>query len=127
MSIKILYIEDNANNMRLVRKMLHMHGHSIIEADDGFAGINLALREEPDLILIDIQLASIDGFEVVSRLRTNPLLQHVPIVATTAYAASRDYAYFIASGFDDFLPKPVSREQLMKTITQLCKPAINNS
>lgn len=126
MGVKVLYIEDNPNNMRLIRKMLQMNGHSIIEADNGFDGINLALREEPDIILLDIQLASINGFEVMSRLRTNPLLQHVPIVATTAHATSRDYAYYIASGFDGFLPKPVSREQLIKTIDQLGKPAVSN-
>jgi CheY-like chemotaxis protein len=125
MGLKVLYVEDNPNNMRLIRKLLQMNGHSIIEAVDGFTGINLAIREKPDLILLDIQLASLDGFEVMSRLRTNPLVQEIPIVATTAYATSRDHAYFIASGFDGFLPKPVSRDMLQAIIMQLCGKGIN--
>ena len=124
MGLKVLYIEDNPNNMRLIRKMLTMDEHEIIEATDGAIGINLAIYQQPDLILLDIQLASLDGFEIMSRLRTIPMTCEIPIVATTAHATAPDKSYFIASGFDDFLPKPVEREALRAIIATLCPEEI---
>lgn len=116
MSGKILYIEDNPQNMRLVRKMLRSGGYDMIEATDGQSGIEKATSETPDLILMDINLPDIDGTEAAKRLKKSPDLADIPIIALTANAMHGDREYITNSGCNGYLAKPVARSELLNTI-----------
>jgi CheY-like chemotaxis protein len=113
---RILYIEDNFQNRRLVKRLLTKKGYEIIEAEDGLQGIAVAAREKPNLILMDINLPGIDGMEATSRLKSSPDLAHIPIVAVTAQAMRGDRERIMASGCDDYLQKPIDNEQLVNTV-----------
>jgi two-component system cell cycle response regulator DivK len=122
MSAKILYIEDNPQNMRLIRKMLGAHGYTIIEAVDGLSGLRIAAEATPDLILMDINLPDIDGMEATQRLKANLTLAHIPVVALTANAMPGDRERFLEAGCDGYLSKPVSRSELIATVQQYVPP-----
>jgi two-component system cell cycle response regulator DivK len=111
----ILYIEDNAQNMRLVRKILLHAGYNVLEAEDGLTGIRAAHESRPDLILLDINLPDIDGLEVAQRLRSSGM-GSVPIIALTANAMVGDRERLLSGGCDGYLPKPVSRQELLMNI-----------
>jgi two-component system cell cycle response regulator DivK len=108
MTKHILLIEDNEDNRRIIRDLLATTDYSLIEAHDGAAGIAMAAEHTPDLILMDIQLPVIDGFEATRRLKANPALRHIPIVAVTSYALSGDDAKAIAAGANIRLGKPTN-------------------
>lgn len=114
--MKILYVEDNPQNMRLVRKMLRVGGYEMVEAMDGTSGIEVASRETPDLILMDINLPDIDGMEATGRIKSDPCLQHIPVIALTANAMFGDKERFMNAGCDGYLAKPVSKNELLNTI-----------
>ncbi len=115
---RILYIEDNPQNMRLVRKMLSVGGYEILEASDGTSGLQMAFDERPDLILMDINLPDIDGMEITMRIKADPSTRHIPIVALTANAMYGDRERFTAAGCDGYLAKPVTKNELLTTIAQ---------
>jgi two-component system cell cycle response regulator DivK len=110
---KILYVEDNPQNMRLVKKMLSVGGYEMLEALDGLTGLAVAEREIPDLILMDINLPDIDGTEATARLKANPALKHIPVIALTANAMFGDREKYIAAGCDGYLAKPISKGELL--------------
>ncbi len=114
--MRILYIEDNPQNMRLVRKMLQIDGHEIIEAVTGLDGVAAANRTMPDMILMDINLPDIDGLEAAARIKSQPSLAHIPIVALTANAMHGDRERFIDAGCDGYLAKPVTKNELLNTV-----------
>jgi two-component system cell cycle response regulator DivK len=116
MPARILYIEDNPQNMRLVRKMLKLGGYDMIEAVDGLTGVAIAARERPDLILMDINLPDIDGLEATARLKADGALAHIPVIALTANAMHGDRERFIAAGCDGYLAKPVTKNELLNTV-----------
>jgi two-component system cell cycle response regulator DivK len=116
MCATILYIEDNPQNMRLVRKMLQVGGYQTLEAVDGLSGIALARREKPDLILMDINLPDIDGLEATGRLKAIADLRHIPVIALTANAMHGDRERFLAAGCDGYIAKPVTRSELLNTV-----------
>jgi len=105
--MNILVIEDNPENLYLVRYLLEARGHRIRAAADGPAGIAAAQAELPDLILLDIQLPGMDGYAVARALRQLPAIDAVPIVAATSYAMNGDRARALAAGFDAYLEKPL--------------------
>lgn len=113
---RILYIEDNFQNRRLVKKLLRMSGYEMIEAEDGLQGIAIAARERPDLILMDINLPGIDGLEATSRLKSSPDLSYIPIIALTAAAMRGDRERIMAAGCDGYLQKPIDNVQLINTV-----------
>lgn len=115
MSIKVLYIEDNEENMRLVRKILTHAGYEFCGAKDGLSGIDKALSEQPDVILLDINLPDIDGLEVTRRLK-NSQLAHIPIIALTANAMVGDRERTLDAGCDAYMPKPVARKELLEML-----------
>ncbi len=115
--MKVLYVEDNPQNMRLVRKMLRVGGHEMLEALNGATGLEMAAREVPDLILMDINLPDIDGMEVTGRIKADPRLNHIPIIALTANAMFGDRERFLAAGCDGYLAKPISKNELLNTLT----------
>ncbi len=113
---RILYIEDNFQNRRLVKKLLRLSGYEMLEAEDGLQGIAIAARERPDLILMDINLPGIDGMEATSRLKSSADLSSIPIVALTAAAMRGDRERIIAAGCDGYLQKPIDNVQLINTV-----------
>jgi CheY-like chemotaxis protein len=108
MSETVLVVEDNALNLKLVRDVLVHAGYRVLEAGDAERGIELARSELPDLILMDVQLPSIDGVEALGRLRADPATAAIPVAALTALAMREDRERFMAAGFDGYLEKPVS-------------------
>ncbi|MBN1679133.1 MAG: response regulator [Anaerolineae bacterium] len=115
---RILYIEDNFQNKRLVRKILASRGYEVLEADDGLTGVELAIREVPDLILMDISLPGIDGVEATQRIKAFNNTTNIPVIALTANAMRGDRERFIAAGCDDYLPKPISTVDLLNIINK---------
>jgi signal transduction histidine kinase len=109
----ILHIEDDPGNRLLVRKLLQMAGHTVTEAADGLEGVKLACAERPDLVLVDLNLPGLDGYEVTLRLRGEPSLRGVPIVAITA-EGDRDTS--LAVGCDGFLQKPIDAPEFVATV-----------
>jgi signal transduction histidine kinase len=109
----ILHIEDDPGNRLLVRKLLQTAGHTVTEAADGLEGVKLACAERPDLVLVDLNLPGLDGYEVTLRLRGEPSLRGVPIVAITA-EGDRDTS--LAVGCDGFLQKPIDAPEFVATV-----------
>ncbi len=107
MSAKILIIEDNATNLYLMDYLLKSFGYTVLTALDGEAGLKLAQREHPDLVICDIQMPVLDGYQVARSIRENPDLSHTRIVAVTAFAMAGDRDKALSSGFDNYLPKPI--------------------
>lgn len=118
MSKRILYVEDNFQNKRLVRKILAARGFEVIEADDGLTGVEMAVKERPDLILMDISLPGIDGVEATQRIKAFDNTAKIPVIALTANAMRGDRERFIAAGCDDYLPKPISTADLLDMINK---------
>lgn len=116
MNTVILYVEDNPNNMRLVRKMLEIEGYKIFGAQDGYTGIEAALYYQPDVILMDIDLPDMDGMEVTARLRAMPQFANTPIIALTASAMDGDRERFTRGGCDGYVAKPITRNELINAI-----------
>jgi two-component system cell cycle response regulator DivK len=113
---RILYVEDNFQNKRLVRKILTARGYDVLEADDGLTGVEMATKELPDLILMDISLPGIDGVEATQRIKALGETASIPVIALTANAMRGDRERFIAAGCDDYLPKPISTVDLIDMI-----------
>jgi len=113
---RILYIEDNFQNKRLVRKILASRGYEVLEAEDGLTGVELAVKEVPNLILMDISLPGIDGVEATQRIKAYTETSKIPVIALTANAMRGDRERFIAAGCDDYLPKPISTTELIAMV-----------
>ena len=109
---RILYIEDNLENRTLVKRILEAESFVVLEADDGPSGMRVAEQEAPALILMDINLPEIDGYEVTAKLRQVPSLAHVPIVALTANVLKGDRERSLAAGCDGYIQKPVDVDLL---------------
>jgi two-component system, cell cycle response regulator DivK len=108
MSRKLLIVEDNQDNRELAIKVLKNKGYEIIEAVDGEEAIEKAISEKPDLILLDISLPKLDGYEVAKRLKSMEEFQEIPIVAFTAHAMKGDREKVIAGGFEGYISKPIN-------------------
>ncbi len=117
----ILYIEDNYQNYRLVMRMLSLDKErkfEITQAADGATGLQLAESIQPDLILMDINLPDIDGAAVTSKLKANPSLKEIPVIALTANAMVGDRERFLEAGCDGYLRKPISRDELREVMNK---------
>jgi two-component system cell cycle response regulator DivK len=119
MSRRILVVEDNEDNRCIVRDLLTATGYDVLEAETGEAGLTAAQADRPDLILMDVDLPGIDGYEVTRRMRALPALRAVPIVAVTSYALSGDDARALEAGCDAYVAKPYSPRALLATIREL--------
>ena len=118
MSKRILVIEDQEDNRQIVRDLVTASGYELIEATTGEEGLEVAARERPDLILMDIQLPGIDGYEVTRRIKANPKLSKIPIIAVTSYALSGDDKKAFAAGCDGYVTKPYSPRLLLAKIRE---------
>ncbi len=114
----VLYIEDDQQNRVLVRRVLEASGFTVIEAENGTVGLQLAQELLPDLILLDINLPEISGYEVTSRLKALEALAHVPIVAMTANVMKGDREKTLAAGCDGYIEKPIDVDLLPDQINQ---------
>jgi len=104
---KILLVEDNETNLYLIRFMLEKAGYQTIEAKNGIAGVELAISEKPDLVIMDIQLPDIDGLEATRRIRASKSDGSIPIVALTSYAMTGDRGRALAAGCTGYIEKPI--------------------
>jgi two-component system cell cycle response regulator DivK len=118
---RILIIEDTEDNRRILRDLLTHAGYDLIEADDGAKGVAMAVEHRPDLILMDIQLPTIDGYEATRQIKSNPDLRHIPIVAVTSYALSGDEAKALAAGCDGYIAKPFSPRKILAMMRDLLR------
>ncbi len=116
MSQRILVVEDTEDNRRIIRDLLTSAGYELIEATDGAAGVAAAMSEIPDLVLMDIQLPVLDGYEATRRIKADPATRHIPIIAVTSYALSGDEAKARAAGCDGYVAKPFSPRQLLAMV-----------
>ncbi len=109
---RILVVEDNPLNLKLVRDVLQFAGYDVVEAHSGEDGLRAAQQDPPDLVLMDLQLPGIDGTETLHRLRQGSLGRDVPVVAVTAFAMAEDRERACMAGFDGFIEKPISARDL---------------
>ncbi len=117
--MKILYVEDNEDNVYVVKNRLTRAGFSVLIATDGAQGVVVATAEQPDLILMDLSLPVIDGWEATRQLKAAPETRHIPVVALTAHAMSGDREKALAAGCDDCDTKPVEISRLLEKIRAL--------
>ncbi len=118
MSRRVLVIEDQEDNRRIVRDLLGSAGYELIEAVTGDEGVAFAEQHRPDLILMDIQLPGLDGYEAARRIKANPALQKIPIIAVTSYALSGDDVKAREAGCDAYVTKPFSPRALLAKIRE---------
>lgn len=120
----ILYIEDNPENRLLVRRILEAEGYAVTEAADGPSGLDAAHSSPPDLILLDINLPEMDGYELVGRLRQVPGLGFIPIIALTANVMKGDRERTLAAGCDGYIQKPIDVDTLPVQIASFLKKRV---
>ena len=118
MSKRILVIEDHEDSRRILRDLLTRAGFQMLEAEDGEQGIAVAEAQRPDLILMDIQLPLVDGYEATRLIKTNPELRTIPIIVVTSQALSGGEDKARAAGCNDYITKPCSPRQLLAKIKE---------
>jgi two-component system cell cycle response regulator DivK len=118
MSKRILVVEDHEDNRRIMRDLLTSSGYEVIEAVTGVEGVTAAETHRPELILMDIQLPGIDGYEATRRIKANPSLRKVPIIVVTSYALSGDDEKAFEAGCDAYVAKPFSPRDLLAKIRE---------
>jgi two-component system cell cycle response regulator DivK len=118
MSKRILVIEDTENNRRILNDLLTNAGFEVMEAIDGEKGVAMAAEHRPDLILMDIQLPIVDGYEATRRIKSIPALRQIPIIAVTSYALSGDEAKARAAGCEGYIAKPFSPRVVLAKVRE---------
>ncbi len=113
---KILIVEDDELNLKLLKDILIHEKYEVIEAKNGVEGIELAEKEEIDLILMDIQMPGMDGIETLKRIKQIQGCENIPVIALTAYAMKGDRERFLSKGFVDYISKPIRLSELMRKI-----------
>jgi CheY-like chemotaxis protein len=115
----VLVAEDNAVNRELLRELLETRGYTVLEACDGQEALHMIDQAQPDILLLDIGMPVLDGFAVVRKIRENPHLAKLPVVAVTAYAMQNDRERILNSKFDGYLSKPINPRLLMEELDRL--------
>ena len=118
MTKRILVVEDQEDNRRILHDLLTSAGYEIIIAEDGQEALDVARRERPNLILMDIQLPLLDGYEATRRIKADPTLRAIPIIVITSYALSGDEAKAKAAGCDAYVAKPYSPRALLAKVRE---------
>jgi len=116
MTKRILVVEDQEDNRQILRDLLTSAHYEMMEAKNGEEALIAIAQQRPDLILMDIQLPILDGYEATRRIKSDPSLRAIPVIAVTSYALSGDEEQARAAGCDDFVPKPYSPRQLLAKI-----------
>ena len=120
--LSVLCIEDNRDNRILVRRILQAEGYSVLEASNAFEGLQMALVQRPDIILVDINMPHIDGLTLASRLKAYPGLALVPIIAITANVMHGDRERSLAAGCDGYIQKPIDIDALPDQVARFLQP-----
>lgn len=115
----VLIAEDNAVNRELLREMLEIRGYTVAEACDGEETLRMLDHQQPDVLLLDVNMPVLDGFGTIRRIRDNPKLASLPVLAVTAYAMRGDQQRILDSGFDGYLSKPIGAAALDREMTRL--------
>lgn len=113
---KVLYVEDNEDNVYVLRGRLTRKGYTVLVAPDGVQGVAMATTEQPEIILMDLSLPVLDGWEATRRIKAAEATRHIPVIALTAHAMTGDREKALAAGCDDFDTKPVDIERLIGKI-----------
>jgi two-component system, cell cycle response regulator len=116
MAARILIIEDNATNLQLMVYLLRAFGYTVLTARNGEEGLEAASRESPELIICDMQLPGLDGYEVARQLKSHPVFHAIPLIAVTALAMVGDREKVLAAGFDGYLPKPIVPQTFVQDV-----------
>jgi len=119
MNKRILVIEDTEDNRQILRDLLTAAGYDIFEATDGATGVTMAAELQPDLILMDIQLPVIDGYEATRRIKADPSTQSIPVIAVTSYALAGDELKTREAGCDGYIAKPYSPRHLLEKVREI--------
>jgi CheY-like chemotaxis protein len=118
--IRILYVEDNDDNVYMLKMRLELLGEfEVLAAEDGEKGCEIALRERPDIILMDLEMPVIDGWEATRRLKGNPQTHDIPVIALSAHALAGEREKAMAAGCDEFDTKPIEFERLVAIVRRL--------
>jgi len=121
--MKILYVEDNDDNIFMLKNRLIRAGHTVVVATDGAQGVAMALSERPDMILMDLSLPVLDGWEATRRIKAALDTKHIPVIALTANAMAGDREKALAAGCDDYDTKPIELSRLLEKIKDLAERA----
>ncbi|MBA7680367.1 Polar-differentiation response regulator DivK [subsurface metagenome] len=124
---KVLLVEDNPQNMKLLEMLLRAKDYILLKAYDGEEALAMAIREQPDLIVMDMQLPKMSGLEVTKQLRQTPVFSHTPIIALTAYAMRGDKEQFMEAGCNAYLSKPINTRELPVIIDQMLQEHRENN
>jgi CheY-like chemotaxis protein len=117
----VLLVEDNADNREIVGVMLSHAGYRVLTAHTGDEGVALARSAAPDVVLMDIALPVLDGWEATARLKSDPATRHLPVVALTAHAMPEDRARAAAAGFDGYLTKPIEPRAVLAEVERIVR------
>jgi CheY-like chemotaxis protein len=117
--MNILIAEDNAINRELLRELLETRGHTVVEACNGEEALRVLEGSKPDILLLDLGMPVLDGYETVRKIRENPGLAALPVLAVTAYAMQGDKERILSSGFDGYLSKPITATLLFQELERL--------
>jgi len=115
---KILVVEDNENNLYMMKFLLEKNGYKVIEARDGVEGVKVAAIEKPDLIIMDIQLPLLDGYKATKQIKANEEISKIPIIAVTSYAMVGDKEKALKAGCNGYIEKPINPETFLPVIKQ---------
>ena len=121
--MKVLYVEDNEDNIFMLKNRLTRAGHTVVVATDGAQGVAMASSERPDVILMDLSLPVLDGWQATREIKAAPDTKHIPVIALTANAMAGDREKALAAGCDDYDTKPVELPRLLGKIKQLVERA----
>ena len=122
MAKRILAVDDQEDNRRILRDLLTAAGFEVIEAADGAEAVRQAAEHVPDLILMDVQLPDVDGYEATRQIKANPLLKAIPIITVTSFALSGDEGKALEAGSDFYMSKPFSPRQLLAKVREYLSP-----
>jgi two-component system cell cycle response regulator DivK len=121
----ILYVEDNFENKLFVRRVIESMGHEMLEAETGLDSLVIAAEKIPDLILMDVNIPGMDGLETTAKMKQNPRLSHIPVIALTANAMKGDKERCLAAGCDGYMQKPVGVSDLRREIARYSEAKAN--
>jgi len=127
MSTRILVIEDNAANLELARYLLEAGGYTVLTAEDGEEGLRSARRDRPDLVVSDLQMPVMDGFEFLAQFRADEELCSIPVIAVTAFSMPGDATKVMQAGFDGYLSKPIVPETFIEQVAAYLPPSLRTA